>query len=163
MLKKLLVLGLFLLAPQIADAKTFKLGEEKPAAEITIPDGWETEAAEGAVEATSSDKAIYLSVDAIDAKDVAESAREMAKFLAAQKIKVKPETKKVKETRLAEFPTVDISWDATDEDGPTKLSLLLVKIAPQKVVMLTYWRSEAGEKNHGSEVDGIEKSLKSIR
>lgn len=163
MWKASFALAVLVAAPFAAQAKTFKLGDEKPVAEITMPDAWKTETADGGVEATSPDEATYLSAEAIDATDVAQAGKDTAEFLASQKIKVKPETKKAKEAKIAGLPTVEISWDATDEDGPTKISLLLVKIAADKVAVLTYWRSEAGEKDHGAEVDGIEKSLKPIK
>ena len=41
--------------------------------------------------------------------------------------------------------------------------MTLVKIADGKLLMMTYWGSEAGEKTNGAELNAISESIKPIK
>lgn len=161
MLKSLLVLSLLCAAPAVAQAKAFKLGDD--VTWISIPDNWEPETYDNGVEGTSPDKETYVAAEVVAGKDLDEAGKEEDKFFEKQKIKLKPETKKEKKIELNGLPAYDISWDATDKDGPTHVSLTLVKVADDKVLLLTYWGTEAGEKSNAADLTEIAKSIKPIK
>ena len=62
-------------------------------------------------------------------------------------------------TRTSSSPT----WEATDSDGPTHISLTMLKVADNKLLMLTYWGSEAGEKSNVADLQSISGSIKPIK
>ena len=79
------------------------------------------------------------------------------------KIKIKQESFKQKKIELSGLLADDMQWEATDADGPTHVSVTLVKIADDKLLMMTYWGSEAGEKSNGADLNTISESIKPIK
>jgi hypothetical protein len=163
MFKTILALSLLCAIPSLAHAKAFKLGDDEPVTWITIPDTWEPETYDDGVEGTSADKETYVAAEIVAGNELDEAGKEEDKFFAKQKIKLKDETKKEKKTTVNGLPAYDISWDATDADGPTHVSLTLVKVSDTKLLLLTYWGSAAGEKSNGADLAEIAKSIKPIK
>lgn len=154
----ILTLGLLCALPFPAEAKTFKLGGDPPALAVTIPPDWETVSADTGVEATVP--GVYFSAELIDTDDLQQANEASAQFLIDRKIKLKPETKVQKIVKIAGLSTVQNDWEATDPDGPTRVRISVVTISKEKVLLVFYWRVEAGEKAHGGEVEYIMNSLK---
>jgi hypothetical protein len=163
MLKSLLLTTLLCLVPALASAKDFKLGDDGAVAWITMPDTWEPSAFDDGVEGTSPDKETYVAAEIVNATAMKEAGEEAGKFFIKSKIKVDPASKKEKDTTMSGLPASDISWNATDEDGPTHVSLTIVKITDEKMLLLTYWGSEAGEKSNGKDLGAIAESIKPIK
>lgn len=163
MLKTLLALCFLCTFSAVAYAKAFKLGDDDPVTWISIPDTWEPAAYDDGVEGTSPDKETYVAAEVVDGKELDEAGKEEDKFFAKQKIKLKEDSKKEKKTTVNGLPAFDVSWDATDDDGPTHVSLTLIKISDEKLLMLTYWGTEAGEKSNGADLKEIAKSIKPIK
>lgn len=163
MLRTALALTLLCAAPAAAQAKAFKLGDDAGITWITIPDTWEPQTYDDGVEGTSPDKETYVAAEVVDGKELDEAGKEEDKFFAKQKIKLKADTKKEKKTTVNGLPAYDISWDATDDDGPTHVGLTLVKVSEEKLLMLTYWGTEEGEKSNGDDLKAIAKSIKPIK
>ena len=143
--------------------KAFKLGDDDPVTWISIPDTWEPETYDDGVEGTSADKETYVAAEIVAGSDLDEAGKEEDKFFAKEKIKLDGDTKKESKTTVNGLPAYDISWDATDDDGPTHVSLTLVKVSDDKLLMLTYWGSAAGEKSNGADLSDIAKSIKPIK
>lgn len=163
MLKTLLALSFLCTFSAVVHAKAFKLGDEEAVTWISIPDTWEPSAYDEGVEGTSPDKETYVAAEVVDGKELDEAGKEEDKFFAKQKIKLKEDTKKEKKTTVNGLPAFDVSWDATDADGPTHVSLTLIKISDEKLLMLTYWGTSEGEKSNGSDLKEIAKSIKPIK
>ena len=122
MLKSLLAACLLFALPTLANAKAFKIGDDEPVSWVSIPDTWEPSEIDNGVEGTSPDKETYVAAEIVDAKEIDDAVKEEDKFFAKQKIKIKPDTKKEKETTVNGLKAFDYSWDATDADGPTHVS-----------------------------------------
>lgn len=163
MFKSLFLTALLCSASTMASAKDFKLGDDVAVTWITMPDTWEPEAFDDGVEGTSPDKETYVAAEIVKATEMKEAGEEAGKFFVKSKIKVDPASKKEKDTTMSGLPASDISWNATDEDGPTHVSLTIVKITENKMLLLTYWGSEAGEKSNGKELGAIAESIKPIK
>lgn len=146
-----------------AQAKLYKLGDETPVASVDIPADWEPSEIEDGVEATSPDKESYVAAEIIDGDDIDVAAKAEGKFFRKQKVKLKEDTLKKENVTLGALSGTDYRWDATDEDGPTHVSMTMLKISDKKLMMLTYWGSPAGEKSNGAALDAIAKSLKPIK
>ena len=149
--------------PALAQAKAFKIGDDDPVSWVSIPDTWEPAEIDNGVEGTSPDKETYVAAEIVDAKEIDDAVKEEDKFFAKQKIKIKGDTKKEKETTVNGLKAFDYSWDATDEDGPTHVSVTFVVVGEGKLLLLTYWGSAAGEKANGKDLVAIAESIKPIK
>jgi hypothetical protein len=163
MLKSLILSAVVFALPAVASAKDFKLGDDVAVTWITMPDTWEPTAIDDGVEGTSPDKETYVAAEIVKATEIKEAGEEAAKFFVKSKIKVDPASKKEKDTTMSGLPAFDVQWNATDEDGPTHVSLTIVKITDEKMLLLTYWGSEAGEKSNLKELSAIAESIKPIK
>jgi hypothetical protein len=159
--KTLFIAAMIAAAPGLVSAKDFKIGEG--AAMVSIPDGWEPERFEGGVEGTSPDKETYVAAEVIEASGIEDAFAEEQKFFTKNEIQIDSASKTEKEMKMAGLPAFDISWKATDKDGPTHVSLTLVKLSDSKILLLTYWGTEAGEKSNGKDLAGIADSIKAIK
>ena len=163
MLNTVFTLALLCALPSLAQAKAFKLGDDGAVSWISIPDTWEPSEIDDGVEGTSPDKETYVAAEIVKATELEQAGNEEEKFFKKEKIKIKEETKKEKKITVNGLPAYDVSWDATDKDGPTHISMTLIKVADDKLLMLTYWGSEAGEKTNGKELNEIAQSIKPIK
>lgn len=148
-------------AAGICDAKTFKLGDN--VVWISMPDTWEPETFDDGVEGTSPDKETYVAAEIVDGNTLADASKEEEKFFKKMKIKIKEDSFKQKKIEMSGLPADDLQWEATDADGPTHVSITLVKIAEDKLLMMTYWGSAAGEKSNGADLAAISESIKPIK
>ena len=163
-MKVLVVIATLLCAlPSLVQAKAFKLGDDEPVSWISLPDTWEPSEIDDGVEGTSPDKETYVAAEIVKGSELEQAGDEEDKFFKKEKIVIKPETKKEKKITVNGLPAYDVSWDATDKDGPTHISMTLIKVADDKLMMLTYWGSEAGEKSNGKELAEIAASIKPIK
>ena len=149
--------------PAAALAKTLKIGSDPAVATITLPDAWDGSAEEGQVEALSSDKAIYLSVETVSAEDLKTAGQDVARQLADQKIELDQKSRKVAPVTIAGMSGAAISWEAKDADGPTQVHMVTLKARPDTEILVLRWGDEGAEKNHAAEVDAILKSLAPIK
>ena len=163
MFKSLVLSALIVSLPVAALAKDFKLGDEEAVAWITMPDTWEPSTIDDGVEGTSPDKETYVAAEIVKATEVKEAGEEAGKFFVKNKIKLDPATKKESDITMSGLPAFDISWSATDEDGPTHVSLTIVKITDTQMLLFTYWGSAAGETSNKKELMTISESIKPIK
>ena len=163
MLKFLLLATAICVVPAIAQAKAFKLGDDDPVTWVSIPDTWEPETFDDGVEGTSPDKETYVAAEIVDGKELDEAGDEEDKFFVKEKIKINEASKVEKKTTVNGLPAYDVTWDATDDDGPTHVGLTLVKVSDEKLLMLTYWGSAAGETSNKDDLLSIAKSIKPIK
>ncbi len=143
----------------LADAKTFKLGDDKPVATITIPDSWSPEEIDNGVEGTSKDGETYVAAEVVDAKDIKTAVEDGLKYFMKNGVKIDPSTLEKKEMKIAGFDAVDLQGKGTDKDGPTHVSLTLVIISGEKIVLLTYWGTATGEESNGADLTAIASSI----
>ena len=163
MFRSLVLSAVILALPASAFAKEFKLGDDTPVASITMPDKWEPSAIDDGVEGTSPDKETYIAAEIVKATEVKEAGDEAAKFFKKSKIKLDATSKKESEIKINGLPAYDITWNATDEDGPTHVSLTIVAVSETKMLLLTYWGSAAGETSNKTDLMAISSSIKPIK
>jgi len=142
-------------------AKEFKLpNDEFAIASIDIPKSWKPEAVDRGVEAQSPDSAFYMSVVAAgSAKGVAEEVQSTEEMLKEHKVKVDEASQKTGKGNVNGFPTESVTMKGKDEDGPCTITILVVTMK-DKVVIITYWFTDADYDKHAKEVDAIQKTLK---
>ncbi len=163
MFRTILALALLGALPALAEAKAFKLGDEEAVAWVSIPDTWEPSEIDDGVEGTSPDRETYVAAEIVDAKAIDDAIKEEDKFFTKQKITIRPETKTQKETTVNGLKAYDVTWQATDADGATEVSVTFVVVGENKLLLLTYWGSKAGEKTNGKDLVEIAQSIRPIK
>lgn len=153
-----LALGTAFLA--CAHAEDFKLPEKSPVVTFSFPEKWETEKYDEGVEATSEDEEVYVAIENVSTKGVAESMESAIKYLKGKGVTAKNESLKQKEAKLNGMDVVDLSWDGTDKEGACKISVIVVAATEDKGVLVIYWASEEGEKKNQADLTKLIKSIK---
>ena len=155
----LLALSMLISMPVLGHAKTFKIGDDKAIANITIPDSWKPEEIENGAEATSKDGETYVAAEVVAVKDVQSAITDGIKFFQKNGVKIDASTLEKKEVKMSGFDAVTLQGTGTDKDGPTHVSLTLVIIDPDNMILLTYWGSADGEKSNGADLTAIASSI----
>jgi hypothetical protein len=157
-----LVLALMLCAASLpAEAKTYAIPATDPVATISFPDSWTIEELDYGVEGEPSDSSIYVAVEAHDLVDIKSAVTDVLEYLDEKGVTVDVASQKEFDFKIGTLEAREIAWKATDEDGPTNVSLTVVGI-PQsgKLLLVTYWGSpEADAKHH----DALVKIVNSIQ
>ncbi|HEY1942255.1 MAG TPA: hypothetical protein VGH40_09040 [Roseiarcus sp.] len=152
------------LCASAAGAATFPVPDEDPIATVNIPDSWEPKAYDGGVEATSKDGAVYIAAEQVKAEDIKSAIEEGIKFFVKSGVDINVDSQKQTETKINGLNAFDLSFSGKDKDGPTNVSLTLVKTnAAGKVLMLYYWGSADGEKANASELEKISDSIQATK
>ena len=74
-----------------------------------------------------------------------------------------PLSKKENDGEINGMKIGGVNWDATDEDGPCRVSLSFIDIGDDKVITLLYWGSTAAEKKHGKDLKFILNSMQKLK
>lgn len=160
-MKALMFAALFALSlPLAAHAKTYPIPDDDPIATVTLPDSWDTDDLDDGVEATSKDETVYVAIEAADLTDVKAATVEAFKFFDEKGITIDKSSQKESEFTINGLKGFELSFKGKDEDGPTNVSVSVVTVSEKKVLMITYWASDEGEKNNA---DGLSKIINSIQ
>ncbi len=57
---------------------------------------------------------------------------------------------------------MDITWSGQDKEGGAIVSLTILAVRKDKALLMTYWASPEGTKNHAKELGEILSSVKGI-
>ena len=147
--------------PLMADAATLKFPSDAPIASIIIPDSWQPEETETGVQATSSDSAVYFSVDVADSKSLDKVTSDAIDFLSKNGVKVDVKTQKetpVSEVNGLQMSTLD--WEGEDEDGPVSVGMAFIAKSGDEALVVTYWGTKGEEDKHDSEIASMMMSIK---
>lgn len=156
------LIALSLLLPGAAFAKSYTLPDDNAIAVITLPDAWSNEETDDGVESTSPDDEVYVAVEVKAAKDVAAAVGEALKFLVDNEVKIDPATEKRKEMKIGGMDALDVSFTGVHEGKVNNVSVSIVIVNPEKVLILTYWASPAGEQKHAATLQAIAESIKKV-
>lgn len=149
---------LCLLAP--VSAKTYPIPSENPVATISIPNSWEPNEYDKGVEGTSKDGQFYFAVEAVDSKDVGEATKEAMNWFKKQGVKLDNDSRSANETTLNDLPVLSMTFKGRDKDGPTEVTLILVKVLkPNSFLMIYAWGSEKAALANVKDIDKILASL----
>jgi hypothetical protein len=138
-----------------------KFPSDAPVASITIPDSWQPEETESGVQATSSDSAVYFSVDVADSKSMEKVTSDAIDFLTKSGVTVDVKTQKetpVTEVNGLQMTTLD--WDGKDGDGPVSVGMAFVASSGEKALVVTYWGTKGDEDKHDAEITDMMMSIK---
>lgn len=164
-MKKLFLIAAILAAfPFLAQAETLQFPSDKPIAEITIPDSWEPKETDTGIDATSSDAAIYFSIDIANVSTIDQTVSDAIDFLRRNGVTIDAASKQdFPDTEVNGMKMGNLAWSGTDEDGPVHVQLGFVQPTEKQMLVITYWGSSGDEDKHSDAVIAIIKSLKQIK
>ena len=150
----------FLMIATPVSAKTYPIPSENPVATISIPNSWEPNEYDKGVEGTSKDGQFYFAIEAVDSKDIGEATKEAMQWFAKQGVKINNDSRTANETTLNDLPAMILNFKGRDKDGPTEVTLVLVKtLKPGRFMMIYGWGSEKAAEANGKDLDKILSSI----
>lgn len=149
------------LASGPALAKNFAIPADDPIATIQLPDDWKPSEIDYGTSAVSPDKDVFFSVEYAGGKDVDGMTALNESWLKENKIKLLGDPQKGKDN-LNGLDADLLLYEATDEDGPTRVTFGFVSAGKGRVIMLTLWASAEQRKAHSAEIAAILSSIKPI-
>ncbi len=57
---------------------------------------------------------------------------------------------------------MEVAWKGTDKDGDVSVSLSVIGVAPDKILLLTYWSTPKGDTDQAPMLREILKSIRKI-
>lgn len=157
------LLAAFLLAGPLAGglaAKTMKLPAQNSAASVNVPDSWKPDPTDEGMEAVSPDGSVYIAIEVADIGNIEDLINENFAYLKKNKVQINEKSRKDRELTLNGMHVADFSFDGRDKDGPTKISISLINVKPEKLLVVTYWASPAGEKKYNDAILSILNGIK---
>ena len=70
---------------------------------------------------------------------------------------------KQKDTTINGMEAVGLSFEGKDKDGPTRVSVMLIAASIDRLLLVTYWASPAGERANQAALRAIAASIKSVK
>lgn len=160
MKKLLLAAAATLLLASSALAGEVKFPAADPDAVITVPDGWTAKEDDGALDISSPDDSIYLSLETVAPNEAADTIKDSAKWLDDQGVKSTSKEGKVTQGDINGMPLVTIDLDGVDKDGPVSIMLASVTISSETSAIFTYWATKGDEDKYR---DAVIKTIRSIK
>jgi hypothetical protein len=148
---------------QGALAETFKLPNENPAVIVTLPDAWSPQEDDGWVEATSDDEEMFVAFEVTGLMDFEESLKETVQYLAEEGVELDTSTEKKEPFEINGMKGMEVAWRGMDKDGAVSVSLSVIAVAPDKILLLTYWSTPRGDTEQAPMLREILKSIRQIQ
>ncbi len=153
--------AVLLVAPAVA--KTYNIPAANTLATVAAPDeGWDVKEIDRGIELNSDDDEVLLAIEGIANDNTKEVMSQAIAYLDRAGVKIDPKSEKQSQGKLNGLDTLDFGWTGNDKDGAVVVHLTLVKLAPGKAIMFTYWASPEGDKKHDPETTKILQSLKPL-
>ena len=161
MLRKLLLAGAVLAASLTPiSAKNLAVPEKSPIATIVIPDKWKPEEIQYGYSAKSPDGDIFFSVEYANAARIDKMFALNNQWMKENKIKIKSDARE-REFEVGGLPAKIMSYDATDENGDTKIDFVMIP-AGKQLILITIWGSAEEREANKDDILAIQQSLKAI-
>ena len=141
-------------------SKTFELPDGRPVVAIEFPDRWAPEAIERGAQAASPDSAVYVAFQVADARETDTAIADAVTFFGAAGIRIDPATQRRLDAKINGFDVIDVTWDGSDTNGPTKVALSVFLLSDAKIGILTYRGSAAGEATYAAALRTITDSIR---
>ncbi|MDB5592114.1 hypothetical protein [Enterovirga sp.] len=142
-------------------AKNFAFPKDNPAATITIPDSWTTEAIDFGFAAKSPDEGVFFSVESASAARLDKMMELNVQWMKDNKITATGKAVE-REIELNGMKATLLSYPATDEAGETTVEFALIAAPGNRVIMLTLWASDEERAANEGEIRAIQRSIKPI-
>ena len=157
-------LAALLFAPVGAYAKTFPVPDDNPIATVSIPNAWEPHEYDGGVEGTSEDGGVYVAVEEVNAKDVGEATGDGIEWFAKQGVKIDEKSIKTQDIKINGMAAFDMDMHGVDKDGPTHVSMTLVKTnSDTKFLYVYFWGSDKATQDNAKDLAAIAESLQATK
>jgi len=148
------------LAPAAVHAKALSITEAEPVAVVTFPDDWETEKTARGIEIQSPDDEVYVWFELVSPAEMPAVQKEHDSYFASEGVKIVSSGDTVSQEVNGRM------WSFTELKGANKDGEQIIRyvaINPNlpsgKIILMTYWASLEGHKDHDAVMDAAMKSL----
>ena len=158
------LLSAFFLSVTALQAGTVVVPKEEPIVSFTFPDKWKVEKEDDSVEALAPDEEVFISIEAREAKDIAEAVSEMLVGLKELGVELDKSTEQKGEASVNGLTVVNRRWMGKLKEQKTKVSLSIFSGEnKEKVVMMLFWGTPDGEEKNAKDLQSIVESIKAAK
>jgi len=154
-----LTVGL-LLASSPGVAKALSITEADPVAVVTFPDNWPSSKVARGVEVKSPDEEVYVWFELAAPADMPAVQKEHDDYFAKEGVRITSSSETVKsEVNGKAWSFTELQ--ATSTDGPSIIRYVAINpnVASGKIILMTYWASLEGHKDHDAAMSAAIKSI----
>lgn len=144
-------------------AEEYKIPKEESVFSISFPKGWTVTHEDESVDAVTEDNAVQVYAQTDDDSSLEDSVKGTIDYLVKAGVKIDKDSQKTVDGEINGLKASTIYWTGKDADGDCKINLTFISISEKQVVTLLYWGSEKAEKEHGTDLEGIVKSMKILK
>lgn len=145
-------------APALAEA--FTITEADPVAVVTVPDAWSSKKIPRGIQIKTPDDEIFMWFELVAPNELDAVQKEHDEYFAKQGVTVSGQADTASiEVGGRPWVISEIKGKYKDEDTIIRYVVINPKLASSKLIVLSYWASPEGDKEHG---DATTKMLESI-
>jgi hypothetical protein len=147
-----------------AEARTFPIPPDHPAAKIDVPDDWRPTSIDDGVEGSASDGAVRLAVQFIPGPDLDAASAAATTRLARSGVAVDPKSRRAGRRRYNGFDALKIDYTGTDPNGESDVTIILVAL-PEKsaFVAICTWGDDEAQESVSNDLQAIADSIELAR
>src|SRR4051794_24770525 len=158
-MQRYFILLLFVASAAAMSSATYRLPEDKPVAQVSLPDGWKTERHEEFIDATIPGGG-HLLVLPPEGRKIEESLLEAMRYIRRHgTVKVDAHSEKQETSNIEEKAVRIFSWDATDQRTPIKIRCHVVSENRSVRLVIAHWGTAEAEKKYQKEIQKILESV----
>ena len=145
-----------------AFAKNSAIPAQNPVATVVLPDDWDADEIDNGVEVTSKDDEIYMAFEVTKASKAEAALNEGLDYLKGKGVKLDDSSMKQEELTINGMKGIAVNFTGKDNDGDTRISLMLLGASKDRLVMLTFWGTPDGAKANAETLTKITDSIKPV-
>jgi hypothetical protein len=141
-------------------AKALTVTDADPIAVVTFPDNWRSAKVKRGVEVKSPDEEVYVWLEVATPGEMDALQKEHDKYFADQGVKITSSSETVKnEVNGRMWSFTELKAKHKDGDQIIRYMAINPNLASGKIILMTYWASMAGHKDHDKAMSAAIKSL----
>ena len=144
-------------------AEDYSIPKKDSIFSISFPEKWSITHSDESINAVTEDATIQLYAQTDDAETLDASIEGAIEYLVEAGVKIDDDSKKDNEGEVNGITINGVNWDATDKDGPCRVSLSFMDVGADEVITLLYWGSSEAEKKHSKDLESILGSMKPLK
>lgn len=154
----------FSLLSSITFAGTLNIPESKPAVTVDVPDSWKPEKIDTGIVIESPDQAVTMYMEVTAAKASDDLLKENLEYLTKeQHLMVNTASMKLTDAKIGGKACMRMSFDGESKEyGPADVGFIVLELAKDRVITITFWFNKKDASAHTASVDKILDSIKPV-
>ena len=145
-------------APAMAGA--LQITEADPVAVVTVPDAWTTAKVKRGVEIRTPDEEIYIWFELVAPGEIDTLQKEHNSYFEKEGVTITGASETMKqEVNGKAWSFTELKAKSKDGDSIIRYIAINPNLASGKIIMMTYWASPEGDKEHDAAMKGIIDSI----